>query len=171
MIYRDRNMGSPPRSWEHSDDIMEVDNIYSDFFARENIRDNIAVIFNNGKNSYMFYILIIVTYHYDLLGDVPDVVAQGLRIASQILVDNPSPRHMFSFDPPPQRFGSDPPPQRFGSDPPPQNEVNEPLNLVNRVRLIHPVDPVDAVQYDETSSNSIVCFMFYIIHNIINKVY
>lgn len=194
-------MGSPPRSWEHSDDIMEVDNIYSAFFAR----DNLAEILN-GKNSWMFYILFIVTYHYDLLEDVPDAMAEGLRIASQLFPANPPP-HLFSSDPPPQRFGShqhpqrfgphqhpqrfgshqhlqrfgsyqhpqmfgsNSPPQMFGSDPPPQNEVDEPLNLVNPVHLIHPVDPVDAVQYDETSSDSIVCFMFYIIHSIINKVH
>lgn len=42
-------MGSPPRSWEHGDDIMDVDNLYSVLLSR----DNLANILN-GKNSCTF---------------------------------------------------------------------------------------------------------------------
>jgi len=46
MIYRDKNMGSPSRSrWVINDEVMEVDNLYSAFYARNNAR------VPNGKNS------------------------------------------------------------------------------------------------------------------------
>jgi len=37
MIYRNKIMGSPPREWEHSEDIMEVDNLFNAYLARNNI--------------------------------------------------------------------------------------------------------------------------------------
>lgn len=55
MIYRDKIMGSPPRAWENNEDIMEVENLYSAFFAR----DNIDIL--NGKNSYILIITVIIT--------------------------------------------------------------------------------------------------------------
>ncbi|XP_060878073.1 E3 ubiquitin-protein ligase RFWD3-like isoform X2 [Metopolophium dirhodum] len=50
-------MGSPSRTWEHSEDIMEVDNLYRAFLARDDI---------------------------DILNDVPDILAAGLRITSRM---------------------------------------------------------------------------------------
>ncbi|XP_022181276.1 E3 ubiquitin-protein ligase RFWD3-like isoform X2 [Myzus persicae] len=70
-------MGSPPRAWENNEDIMEVENLYSAFFARDNI---------------------------DILNDVPDILAAGLRITSR-------------FNPPPEPIPPVPP--------------AIPLNLVN----------------------------------------
>jgi len=52
--------------------------------------DNMNIL--NGNNSYIFYILIIVIYHYDLV-DVPVIVAADLRIPSQVFASNPPPQN------------------------------------------------------------------------------
>lgn len=72
---------------ETSDDIMELYNLYSAIFF-ESINTEIL----NGNNSYTFYVLIIVTHHYDLV-DVPDIVAADLRIPSQVFASNPPPQY------------------------------------------------------------------------------
>jgi len=52
MIYRgDKIMGSPSRTWEHSEDIMEVDSLYRAFLAR----DDIDIL--NGENRLYFNVL------------------------------------------------------------------------------------------------------------------